>query len=118
MGSADSGSRSGSMFEPGDLIPRLISEFGYSSKEAEVTANDLVAADHRIKVPFWRWWQTGQLDRKLEVEGYSLDWLLEERAMKTPGAFVTLDLLLKDPKTVKSALNRGYDSLTIGSEAP
>src|SRR5437667_384325 len=66
-------------FQEEELLPRLISEFGYSQTHAPIVAGKLAAADPDIKHDFWCWWQTGVLDSTLDIEGYNAARLILQR---------------------------------------
>jgi len=99
------------MFEVADLIPRLTSEFGYTPAGARSVSGHLADADGAIQAAFWRWWQTGEVDSTLEIEGYTAERLVAEKGIKPPGAFATLDWLLRDPKHALTTLRRGHDRI-------
>jgi len=52
--------------ETDDLIPRLVSEFGYTPAFARRTARRLATGDERVKQAFWHWWRTGDVDNSVE----------------------------------------------------
>jgi hypothetical protein len=96
-----------------DLLLRLTTEFGYGPQIAKDTANDLLDSSPAIKLAFWHWWQTSELDNSLEIDGYTVERLIREHGMNPVGAFVTLDWLRRDPQQALSALKRGHDSPTF-----
>ncbi len=108
-----------------DLVPRLISEFRYSPELAEAAAQDLSSADPRVMRAFWRWWNTGELDNSLVIEGYTVRRLMEERQQQPVAAFRLLAWLAADPATALRRLQRRRErppvfasaSATTGGEA-
>lgn len=98
-----------SAFQLDTLLPRLMTDFGYSPRGAADIAGKLVASGADIKRIFWSWWQTGNLDDTLTVEGYTAARIVGEHGVKPPAAFTTLDLLQKDPERALAALNRKHD---------
>ena len=98
-----------SQFSAADLLPRLETEFGYRPWLASQIAEKLVASDPRVKKAFWQWWQSGQLDETLDVEGFTAARLVRERGLSAVNAFATLDWLLREPELALTTVN-GYDS--------
>jgi hypothetical protein len=96
-------------FQPADLIPRLISEYGYSSHGAADIAAMLVACTPRVRELFWQWWQTGDMDDSLEIEGYTVARMVSKYGFKPPAAFTMLDLLQREPERALAVLNRRHD---------
>jgi hypothetical protein len=91
------------------LIPRLVSEFGYADKEAEEVASDLQACTPWVQAAFKKWWQGEGLDASLEIQGYTLQRLIDEYSLKPIGAFLTMDWLTREPSEAMAALAEGYD---------
>lgn len=92
-------------FSVADLLDRLTEEFGYSPSAAKQVATDLVQADPRVKQAFWRWWTTGTIDTLLNIEGYTVERLLDEKRAATPvAAFANLAFLASDPQTALQTL--------------
>jgi hypothetical protein len=104
-----------SHFDVADLLPRLTSEFGYKPPVAKQVAERLACADPQIRVAFWRWWETGEIDNALEIEGYTIERLMTERKLKPVAAFSTLVWLRSDPQQALSTLRRGFDRVTFRS---
>jgi hypothetical protein len=99
-----------SKFTVTDLVSRLVSEFGYSPYAAAVTAKELVTAHPRVQEAFYHWWRTGKVT-DLEVEGYNVRRLANERGMNPIAALLTLDWLLKEPKAALESLARKHDRI-------
>jgi len=90
------------------LVPRLRSEFGYPRAGAELVAGKLVKSSEAIWAAFWTYWQTGELPA-LEVEGYTIDGLVQQHSMKPIAALLTLDWLTREPERAKESLVKGHD---------
>jgi hypothetical protein len=92
------------------LTPRLMSDFGYPEKGAQITAKKLTECHPSVRSIFQEWWKTGNL-LELTVEGYSLSSLIAEHNLKPIGAFLTLDWLIREPEQAKAALQKGHDKV-------
>lgn len=100
------------LFAADDLIPRMVSDFGYRPVVAAQVAARLVSANVSVKRAFWEWWQTGVLNEQLEVESCTLGQLLEEQKEANPiRAFSTLAWIAQDPKQAMAMRRRGYDTI-------
>lgn len=97
--------------EADDLIPRLISEFGFAPNHARRVAQRLAMADASLKRAFLRWWQTGDVDNTIEVAGYTVQRLVQERGMTPLSAYSTLELLWREPTETLRALKKGHDTV-------
>jgi hypothetical protein len=95
--------------QPDEIIPRLVSEFGYTEKNAEIVAHDLKECTPIVQEAFEKWWRGEGLDTHLEVKGYTLKRLIEEYGLRPIAAFLDLDWLLREPEKALKALSRGYD---------
>jgi len=93
------------------LIPRLVAEFGYPQAGAQLVADKLADASPDIQDAFMRWWTTGRLPdpENLEIEGYTVQRLMEEHGMKPVAAFLTLDWLRREPEKARASLKKGHD---------
>lgn len=94
-----------------DLLPRLVSELGYTDKEAKMVVGDLQASSPEVQAAFEKWWETEILDEDLEIQGYTLKRLMNEYALKPIGALLTLDWLIREPVEALEALSEGYDTI-------
>lgn len=90
------------------LVPQLVGELGYSPHAADIVARELIEAAPRVRDVFFQWWETGKI-AELEVEGYSVQRLMDERNMNPVAACLTLDWLIKEPEAALASLARGYD---------
>lgn len=87
-----------------DIVERLVSECGYTQKEAELSTRDLQACTPTIQEAFERWWCGRGLDAHLEAQGYTLQRLMDEYGFAVPGAFLMIDWLLREPERASQAL--------------
>ncbi len=92
-----------------ELIDRLVSEFDYKDYEAPLIADNLLASSPVVQAVFEKWWRGGELDKRLEVQGYTLQRLMDEYALKPIGALLTMDWLIREPGKALAALAEGYD---------
>ncbi len=93
-----------------DLAERLQREYGYRPRHAEDVARRLHGAAPPIRAAFFRWWVGGPLESP-EVEGYSVQTLMESRTINPVNAFLTLDWLVRDPEEAKKLLGRRVDDI-------
>lgn len=91
-----------------DLVPRLVSEYGYDEEQANQLAEDLAACQPEIQEAFLFWWNEGKFS-PLEVEGYTVQSLIEQHSLRPVGAFLALDWLATEPAEARAMLARGYD---------
>jgi hypothetical protein len=91
-----------------ELIPRLISEYKYPPKGAQIVAEKLVNSSQQVNQAFNVFWETGEVP-ELEVEGYTISRLVKEHRMTPIAALLTLDWLIRDPEHAKKSLKKGHD---------
>ena len=94
--------------EPEQIMRRLMAEFGYSEDRARMVAWDLTVAVPPVRDAFLQWWTAGVIP-DLEIEGYSLQRLIDDHSLQPIGAFLTLDWLATEPHEARRALTEGYD---------
>lgn len=87
---------------------RLTQELGYSESGARILAEKLIACSPQIKSAIVAWWETGDL-ADLEIEGFTVQQLVEQHGMKPIAAFLTLDWLIREPERARASLARGHD---------
>lgn len=97
-----------------EISSRLVSDYGYKERDALSIAREVHASTLRVQASFEKWWQTGELDSSLSVQGYTPQRLVDEYAFTPANAIVSMDWLLRDPEGALLALRRGFD--TIRSE--
>ncbi len=93
-----------------ELTQRLLNEFNYPEKGAQLIIKKLSNCQPEIKAAFNRWWQTGQLT-SFAIENYTVQRLQKEHAMNPIAAFLTLDWLLREPETALTSLRKGHDKI-------
>jgi hypothetical protein len=101
--------------DPAQLIFRLTSEFGYPLQGARLVADKLSTSAPEIRNAFLAWWTGGDLP-SVEIGGFTLRWLMEERGMKPIAALLTLDWVMREPEVAAKSLRKGYDTITLDSE--
>lgn len=93
-----------------ELTRRLREDFGYSSREAEVFNDDLENIAKPVRQALFRFLRTGELP-EIEVSGWTVGRLMEEKGYLAPGAIVTLSSLMRNRVGALAALSRGFDRL-------
>lgn len=86
-----------------ELMNWLREEHGLEAAHAGAVATRLLSTAPRIRGAFLRWWLTGHVE-DLEVEGFSLRRLVNERGMSPIGALLTLSLLAVDERVTPEEL--------------
>lgn len=84
-------------FRQVELTNWLVEQRGLEPGHARAVAVRLLSSTPRIRGAFQKWWLTGRVD-DIEVEGYSLRRLVEEKGMSPFGALLTLSLLESDDR--------------------
>ena len=95
--------------QPDELIPRLVAEFGYTEKNAEEIARNILECTPIVQEAFEKWWRGEGLDPLLEAKGYTLKRLIEEHGFTPIAAFLDMDWLIREPEIAAKPLSRGYD---------
>lgn len=80
------------IFREVELERWLTVEQGLRPHQARGMIERILASTPKIRGAFQRWWLTGRID-DVEVQGYSLRRLVEEKEMSVLGALLTLSLL-------------------------
>ena len=70
----------------------LVETRGLDPEHARAMAIRLLSSTPKLRGAFQKWWLTGRVEN-VEVDGYSLRRLVEERGMTPRGALLTLSLL-------------------------
>lgn len=86
-------------FRQVELTNWLVERRGLEPEHARAVAIRLLSSTPRVRGAFQRWWLTGRID-DVEVEGYSLRRLVEEKGMSPFGALLTLSLLESDDRRI------------------
>ena len=100
-----------SLFTFENLLPRLRNEFNYPENGARILASKLINCNSIIQSAFSIWWEKGIIPSELEIEGYSIERLINEHGMKPIAAFLTLDWLLREPQKARQSLQKGHDQV-------
>lgn len=91
-----------------EMLPRLIDEFGYPKKGAQIVVQKLMQCTPEVKEAFLAWWHSGETGA-LEVEGFTVKRLMKHHGMNPVAAFLTLDWLKREPDAALSSLVKGHD---------
>ncbi len=78
-----------------------------SGKKAETIEKKLQEICPELKPVLKEWLKTGKEDNDKMYEGFSVNSLMREYGMQFTGALLTIDWLLRDPKTAKKAIKEG-----------
>jgi hypothetical protein len=85
------------------IIEILEKEFCYSTHVASVTADDLLSLTPQLKPALSKWLKKREITN-VEVSGFSIKQLMEQRGYTFPSALISMDWLLTDPETAKKEL--------------
>jgi hypothetical protein len=66
----------------------------------------------QLQEPFEHWFETGEFPT-LEIEGYNADRLIGNMGMNMAATFLSLDWLLREPKSAKASLDKGHDHVYL-----
>ena len=94
------------------IIHRLIEEYGYSEVKAKMVWQRITEISPNLYVVFEDWWNNGK-QPNISIEGISFENLTTDFSMNALAAFLTLDWLMRDPKTAKESLRRGHDKISL-----
>ena len=75
--------------------------------KAERLAVKLSTIEDALKPMLNEWLENGTETSDVEFGGYSINSLMEKHSMKFTGAILTLDWLIRDPKTATMAIKQG-----------
>lgn len=75
-----------------ELTNWLVESRGLDVEHARAVSIRLLSSAPRIRGAFLKWWLTGRVE-DIEVEGYGLQRLVEEKGMSVFGALLTLSLM-------------------------
>lgn len=73
-----------------------------------VTLEDIEKLSNTLRSEFEKFLETDELP-KIEVQGWSLKRLTQEKSLHPVGAFLMLDWLQKEPEKAIRSLERGFD---------
>lgn len=88
-----------------ELTRWLVKRHGLDPQHARSVADRLLASTPALRGAFRRWWLTGGIE-DVEVEGYSLRRLVEEKGMSPLSALLALSLLQVDSAVSREDLDR------------
>lgn len=86
-------------FRQVELTNWLVERRGLEPEHARAVAIRLLSSTPRIRGTFQKWWLTGRAE-DVEVEGYSLRRLVDEKGMSPFGALLTLSLLESEDRRI------------------
>ena len=89
------------------MIDLIMNRNGCNHAQAAMIAEDLCKIDPRLQPLLDDWIKQGKEDDDTLYEGYSINSLKESMHMRFTGALLTLNWLLRDPKTAREALSQG-----------
>ncbi len=87
------------------IIESLL-EKKYTERQAPAVAKELSEVDSTL-LPLLEAWVNDGTEMNYNVEGYSLLELKSLYKMTYPAALLTIDWLIKEPKTAREAIKRG-----------
>ena len=96
-----------------ELTDWLVETRSLDPEHARAMAIRLLSSTPRLRGAFQKWWLTGRIEN-VEVDGYSLRRLIEEKGMTPLGGLLTLSLL----ETGRSVSGRDVDERAAGDPDP
>lgn len=99
-----------------DLLNGIIQRTDCTEHVAKKLLDKIKNLNPSLRPDFMAFWNTGNLSCKIEIEGYSINSLVNEMKMKPIGAFTTLDWLIEEPSKALEALKRGYDRVIVKND--
>lgn len=85
----------------------IMERLNCSAKEASQIAADLSNLHGELKPVLSSWIHGEYVDYDKKYEGHSIKSLMQDYGMQFTGAILTIDWLMKDPKTAVKALTYG-----------
>ena len=80
----------------------------YSEKGIDIVVAGVQEMDQEIRVGMERFLETGEI-WGIQIEGFSVEKLIEEHGMNEVAAFLTLDWIKKEPEMAILSLQKGHD---------
>ena len=80
----------------------------YSDKGMEIVLDNILVMDISVRNNVEEYLKTGEV-QSMEVEGYTVESLMQERNMNPLAAYLTLDWLIREPEKAKESLSRKVD---------
>lgn len=87
-----------------ELAAWLEGQHGLDPRHARAVAMRLLSSTARIRGAFQKWWLTGRVE-DVEIQGYSLRRLVQDKGMSPLGALLTLSLLEAGGPTVREQVD-------------
>lgn len=81
----------------GEIEGRFMTVFGYNKAAANCLAGKVCLLKTPLKEVFIKWWQTGEIDHGIVIEGIVLGDLLTKQKLKVPSALTSLQDLANNP---------------------
>ena len=85
------------------IIEILVKELDYSDHVANITADDLLKIQPQLQPALQTWLDTRDIVN-VEVLGFSIKQLMEQRDYTFPSALISMDWLLTDPEIAREEL--------------
>jgi len=85
------------------IIEILKNELAYSDHVADVTAADLQSLSPQLQPALTKWLDKREVTN-IEILGFSVKQLMEQRAYTFPSALISMDWLIKEPDIAKKEL--------------
>lgn len=79
---------------------------GYKEKQANTVSENLEKIDKKLNDALEKW-LSDNIETDYEVEGYTILGLMRKFDMTYPAAILTIDWIIKDPKTAISCIKKG-----------
>lgn len=87
-------------------IKNILIERGYSTVGAETASADLVNVSDSLK-PLLENWLSEGTETDFESHGLTIKGLMSKFGMKFPAALLSIDWVIRDPKTAISVIKKG-----------
>jgi len=85
------------------IVDILKKELGYSEHVADVTADDLMSLSPQLQAALAKWLDKREVTN-VEVLGFSIKQLMEQRGYTFPSALISMDWLLTEPDIAQKEL--------------
>ena len=86
------------------IVEILKKELDYTDHVADVTADDLLALNPKLQPMLQKWLEKREIT-DVEVLGFSIKQLMEQRGYTFPSALISMDWLLTEPEIAKKELS-------------
>ena len=88
----------------------LVSELNYTKAETKAVISEVAELEPQIQGALVQWMETRKLP-DLEIQGFTVDFLMQISDCTPISALLTLDWLLKEPKVALAAIKEGCDRI-------